>query len=407
MPLPRLRNIDAYPVDIEGKRYVCLKDPENIIDNLLILTPHAFMIATMLDGKKDIHALQESCVKMFKGAMIVSDDIKQLVNQLDKNGFLLSENFDRIKSKIENQFLSSLERPAYLSGKSYPESPGELSKLLINYINGASRKTKKISHEKIKGIISPHIDYNRGGDCYGYAYNVLEKIGQDYDTFVILGVAHSSPPSPYVLTRKSFVTPLGTVQTDQEVVDYIAQRISFDPFKYEIVHRAEHSIEFQAIFLKHAIKHDFKIVPILCSSFESLGEDDPCHNKNIENFIKILKETLKKFTKKKFFIISGSDLAHVGPRFGDNEPVNDKMISWMEKDDQSSLKFIKKADPLGFYKSVMHDGNKRKVCGLSSIYTTLKLLEGSKGTILNYNYASDPAGGMVSYTSAVLSRQKA
>ncbi len=58
-------------------------------------------------------------------------------------------------------------------------------------------------------------------------------------------------------------------------------------------------------------------------------------------------------------------------------------------------------DAEGFWNSVMYDGNKRHVCGLSATYSLLRLLEGKRGTRLDYGYAADPAGGYVSYAGLV------
>jgi len=58
----------------------------------------------------------------------------------------------------------------------------------------------------------------------------------------------------------------------------------------------------------------------------------------------------------------------------------------------------------GFYSSVMKDGNQRKVCGLNCIYSALRTLDGiaTIGEPLHYDYAEDPAGGIVSFASIAL-----
>ena len=57
------------------------------------------------------------------------------------------------------------------------------------------------------------------------------------------------------------------------------------------------------------------------------------------------------------------------------------------------------------YGSVMKDRNERNVCGLNCIYAAIKSLEGvvQKGEPLHYDYAHDPAGGIVSFASVVFS----
>jgi hypothetical protein len=51
----------------------------------------------------------------------------------------------------------------------------------------------------------------------------------------------------------------------------------------------------------------------------------------------------------------------------------------------------------------MKDVNARRVCGVNCIYAALKTVEGSvePGKLIHYDYAPDPAGGIVSFASVV------
>ena len=171
-------------------------------------------------------------------------------------------------------------------------------------------------------------------------------------------------------------------------------------FEHELVHRTEHSAEFQTVFLKHALKgREFEVVPILCSSFEPYcGKKSPSTVGQIEDSIQALGEAIRE-SGKKVCIVGGVDFAHVGPRFGDAKPVTPKLIKWMEGEDKVSIGKVEEGDAEGFWESVMADNNKRKVCGLTAVYTALRLLSPVKGKLLKYGYAPDPAGGIVSFAS--------
>jgi hypothetical protein len=54
-------------------------------------------------------------------------------------------------------------------------------------------------------------------------------------------------------------------------------------------------------------------------------------------------------------------------------------------------------DPQAFYESVAKDGDRRRICGLSPIYTLLSVL-GQPGRLLKYGQAPDP-NGTVTFTS--------
>ena len=123
------------------------------------------------------------------------------------------------------------------------------------------------------GLVCPHIDFNRGGPAYAWAYQALSE-RRPPDLIVALGVAHMSPKSPWVMTPKNYQTPYGDVQTDPGLYDEIKKELWYDPREEELVHRTEHSLEFSAVWLKHLWREKTPPwVPILCSSFERFCPD--------------------------------------------------------------------------------------------------------------------------------------
>jgi AmmeMemoRadiSam system protein B len=106
-------------------------------------------------------------------------------------------------------------------------------------------------------------------------------------------------------------------------------------------------------------------------------------------------------------ILAGVDLSHVGPRFGDQEDVTPERKKLIEGKDRATLELALQLKPDDFYRSVVSDGNKRKVCGLSALYTALRLIKAlagdapGAGKLLAYGQADDPAGGVVSFAGAV------
>ena len=100
------------------------------------------------------------------------------------------------------------------------------------------------------------------------------------------------------------------------------------------------------------------------------------------------------------FIIAGVDMAHVGPKFGDSEEVNEETLSWIGNRDALSLKFTEEIDAEGFYRSVEEEKDRRKVCGLSSIYSMLKVTDATFGKILDYDNAiEEDTGSVVTFAS--------
>ncbi len=392
MPVAKLRPMDAFKTKMDGKEFICLKDVEGIVDEIVALSPEAFFVAAHLDGRSEIVDIQAQFAKYFNGQIIYSDDITSLTEDLDKRGLLFTKNYEERKQKIDSDFKSSPVRPAHLRDKSYPADKQGLSEMINSFFDsdkGPSARPSKEKSRDLRACIAPHIDYMRGGFSYAHVYKQIAET-KPKRTFIILGVAHSSPPTPFTITEKDFETPNGNAPVNREITGKLVSEFN-DSTKYEIVHRTEHSIELEVTFLKAVLDYDFNIVPILCSSISRT--DEPA----VKDFIARLSEFIDSDT----LIISGADLAHVGPRFGDPYQVTERLIEWMSQEDHKSIEHIKSCDADGFFDSVMYDGNRRKVCGLSSIYTTLKLLKSGKGELLNYAYAPDPSGGIVSFASIV------
>jgi AmmeMemoRadiSam system protein B len=215
------------------------------------------------------------------------------------------------------------------------------------------------------------------------------------------------------LTFKDFDTPLGVVQTDKDFVERLRQACGEDLFADEYLHRGEHSLEFQVVFLKYAAQlraalanepeRPFKIVPILVSSFHSsvLRQTLPERDHAVQMFLSALRDLAQKDTRRVCFI-AGVDLAHVGREFGDSEPVTEDFLKWVEREDQKLIERLVALDAPGFYNEIAKDQDKRKICGFAPLYSLIHLLDGAKGNHLKYEQAfTAETGSAVTFTSMI------
>jgi AmmeMemoRadiSam system protein B len=221
---------------------------------------------------------------------------------------------------------------------------------------------------------------------------------------VILGTSHTVSKNPFILTEKDFQTPLGTVSTDRELVQSIYEKYYYaDLYEDELIHKYEHSIEFQTVFLQYLFgeRKDFQIIPILCSSYHEIVEDDklPIEVPAISDFISILKDVIIQSGKSVCFIAS-ADLSHLGKRFGDDLSISSGLLSLVEAKDLKMLEHVENLDADAFFASVKDDDDDRKICGLSPIYTMLKVMNADKGQLLKYNQATEyDSDSVVSFAS--------
>jgi AmmeMemoRadiSam system protein B len=200
---------------------------------------------------------------------------------------------------------------------------------------------------------------------------------------------------PFALTRKDSVTPLGPAVVDRGFVEAVASRVGQDYLASELAHRGEHSIEFQAVFLRYlyAGRRDFTIVPILASfAHEALArghgpEDDP----RVPRFLEAVGEAIAA-SRRRVVVIAGADLAHVGPRFGDAHPVSSDDLRRIEREDREMLGAVEAGDARAFFDAVARDGDRRRICGYSPIYATLRVLGGGRGRLHRYGQWPDPQG---------------
>lgn len=408
MALPVLRSLDAFPVDHNGQRYICLRDPEGFVEEQILLTPPAFFIAYQLDGQNDVTDIQYAFARQFQGQILRRDDIDTVVQYLDTHGLLHTERFVAIRQHVERTFADAVVRPAYLAGKSYPPQSGQLRAFLdACFRHDKGPGTPPVAHQgaglPARCLIAPHIDFHRGGHSYAHGYLRLFKHGQPHTVF-IFGVAHATPPVPFILTRKHFQTPFGTLETDQDIVRRLEAVCTWEPYADEIVHRTEHSIEFQAVMLAYLYGPSVRIVPILCGLFgPEIAPGEPVIPAPVTTFLEVCQDIAS--ASSQVSVIAGADLAHVGRRFGDPFEIDSTVVRGVEQRDREDLQRVTAGDAEGFYRSVMRDRNQRRVCGLNCIYAALRTVQGlvPAGELVHYDSAPDPSGGIVSFANVFFS----
>jgi len=401
---PKLRPVEAFPVEAGGKRGIALRDPAGFTDAVLVLPPPLLDIVSLFDGEHTVLDIQEVFMRRH-GQILLTERLEEIRQALDEHGFLESESFAQRREAIEARFRASPTRPAAHAGAAYAAEREALSAqlgALFTHPEGPGAAGGDRRGGPINAIMAPHIDFHRGGPTYAWAYRELAE-RSDADLFVILGTCHAGMADPFALTLKDYETPFGPAPVDREFSAAIARRYGNDLLGSEGAHRSEHSIEFQAVFLRHAFaeRHDFTIVPILASFLhESLaGGREPEADPRVPRFLDALGETIAA-SRRRVCVIAGVDLAHVGPRFGDAEPVGPSRLASLESEDRATLEAVAAVEPRAFYESVAKDGDSRRICGLSPIYTLLRCLPGRSGRLLRYAQWPDPQG-VVTFASLV------
>ena len=353
-----------------------------------------YFIISHFDGQHSLVDIQEAFARQF-GQVLERDKIEDLIEQLDQNHYLDS---DRFRRDVLDVFYRSSVREMAHANTCYSSEPEEFTKQVTELFqkNGGSGSpvVDGKSSPVVRGIIAPHIDLRFGGPCYAWAYKELAE-RCDADLFVLLGTSHYSmnPNHLFIATEKDYRTPLGLAKTDRAFVRTLQQNYDEgDVFAEEILHRIEHSLEFQALFLQYLFggKRDFTIVPILVSSFHHsvLSQTQPVEDARIRSFVQALKQTIAQSGKKICFV-AGVDFAHVGRQFGDQGPMKQETIDWVETEDRRLVQALENVDHVDFFSQIAKDGDKRRVCGFAPMYTFLHAVEATQGKLLSYGRATD------------------
>jgi len=411
MDYPKIRPVEAFPAKDD---LVALRDPQGFSDKFLVVPADVFYICTLFDGKHSILEIQEQYTKKF-GDLLFGERVRELIDHLDSCLFLDNDRFEKARQEVIEEFKGAGVRGASHAGASYESDPDLLRKQLdeiFDHKDGPGMPDTDTPTGRMVGLIAPHIDISRGGNCYAKSYWELARECRAR-TFVILGISHSETTRRFVLTKKDFDTPLGTVATDRELVERIAGLTdeqsgpgerSLDFFVDEFAHRNEHSIEFQVLFLQYLFggRENFKIVPILCTTFHQYGSATVVSSeveREVDRFVNALSRAIDE--RDDVCCIAGVDLSHIGRRFGQDVSLSPELIARAETEDREMLDHVLKGDSEGFIEFIRKENDRRNVCGVPAIYSLLKVLKPGSSALLSYDRAEEPdTGSLVTFAGA-------
>ncbi|PWU24661.1 MAG: AmmeMemoRadiSam system protein B [Candidatus Rokuibacteriota bacterium] len=403
---PRLRMLEAFPVAQNGQQLIALRDPAGFTEQVLVLPTALLDLVSLFDGEHSVSQIQD-ILRGRHGDAPTALQIERLVTSLDDAGFLEGERFEARRRAIEEGWARNPLRPAVHAGGAYESDASALSLQIEGFFRDPdgpgplADRPAASTEPALRGLIAPHIDFHRGGPLYAWAYREL-LARSDADLFVILGTCHAGMADPFAVTLKAYDTPLGAASVDLDFYEDLRRRYGDDLLGSEAAHRNEHSIEFQTVMLRHLLgRHRaFSIVPVLASYLHEAvwSRGDPERDPRVPRFLDALLGAMAA-SRRRICVIAGVDLAHVGPRFGDRELNTPQSLEAVATADLAMLEAVTGGDATAFYAAVVHDRDRRRICGLSPIYTFLRALPGVHGRLLRYRQWPDPEGA-VSFCAA-------
>lgn len=383
---PRLRPLEMNAVEENGERFFVLQDQRQLSDESLIVSPAGAWLLQYMNGENT----REEILSEFRTETdrdLPQEQLNELLDRLDEHYLLENERSRQRINNLVDEFQQKTIRPPTLPGRSVPSDEEELRSFLdetLPHVEGTA--------DPSRGLVVPHIDYVRGKEAYAKVLPYFRAIPDEVDRIVTLGISHYTCSVPFALTDKTFESPLGNVPTNSEGLKSLADALSYDPSEGEIAHRLEHSIEIPLLLLQYARPDlDFELVPVICS-FRRENE----HEETLEN---IGDELNRLLDDPGTYLIAGVDFAHMGPEFGDPEPLSENDYDSLETHDREMIERLEEADTGGFEEHIQSDQNRRRVCGYPALRTILPLFE--EGETITYDQWKDPRE-TVTYGSLVM-----
>ena len=409
---PRARPLDPIPVQVDGQQLIVLRDPLRLAEEVAV-SPFLYYFLAHCDGRRTLADIKLAFVRQFR-QILTDEDAQRILGELDRHYLLDTERFRSFRQEAVRAYRDETVRRASHQGGAYPDDAGRLRAELESYYAlpdgpGVAPADIPPGDRRVTALIAPHISVSQGGPCFAWAYaRLCESL--PIDTFVILGTGHAEIPGCFAATRKTFETPLGTVEVDGDFLDRLEGHYGGGLCAEEIHHRSEHVIEFQLIFLQHALAArggggPCRIVPILCSYGPEAIYDGAAGGgetaATVERFSDALRRTIAE-SKGAVCVISSADLAHVGWRYGDAVVLTTPALDQLADDDSAMLAAIRSGSAAAFLDNLKSDGNRRRICGFPCIYAMLRALDLRNGDLLRYGQsAMDERHSTVSYASMV------
>ena len=422
-----MRHVDVIPVEVQGRRAFYLRDPLAFAPEPLVLGAAGLFVVSQLDGRHTAEQVRGATLRQFPGSDIGLAEIRRLLGELSKGCYLDDQVAAARIARVRAEFERAEVRPAWHAGTAYPRDPRELAAMLDRFFAAAPVQTAEAavpadSTHQLAAVMCPHIDLRAGGETYPPAFRTLAAAAAGrppVELYVILGVAHNGGTEPgksfVIASDKHYATPLGQAPTDGRLIEEWSRRAGRDVTERQWLHRTEHSVEFPLLFLQYiqaqAELPRYTVVPVLLGGVDRYLQagEDPLQAPEVAAELAALRAAVRASGKRTLYLLS-VDLAHIGPKFGHPERVDDAAAAACEQADRELLGYAEHFDAAGFTRALHADRNGRNVDAVSGLFSLYPLLAGGecRGSLLSYGQNRQPdTGSLVSYASMAFYRASA
>jgi AmmeMemoRadiSam system protein B len=357
---------------------------------------------TFFDGRRNLDAIHKAFCN-YVGDSVDFALVAEAVAKLDEACLLDNDRARQARQAQLEAFRAQPFRVPASAGHVYADDALTLAQELAAY--GGQTSANGYANWRGRGIISPHIDYQRGGAVYAQTWRAAATALNEADLILIFGTDHNGGAGKITLTRLPYATPFGVLPTDTTLIDGLAAAVGDDLFTEELHHKREHSVELSAVWAHYLREGELcPVVPILCGSFHGFVSSGrhPEQDPHLNQFLTTLKELT---AGRRVLAVASVDFAHVGPAFGDPFDMDKARRAAVRASDESLIAAICEGDHGRFYAEIAQIQDQNRICGFSAIYLLLRYLEETNGQPIAYAHspADNEDQSLVSIAGLLLS----
>jgi len=177
---PKLRPLDMRPHTQAGQPYILLRDPTQLSDQNLLVPQFLAAALAYCDGDHHISEIGRAFAQQH-GIALPADLLAELITALDEALMLDNERTALVRSHSLAAYRQAPFRPPAFAGQAYPAEPRALQRLLQQYLDDVAEEEALDSNAQViepTGLLSPHIDYTRGGGGLCPSLETCRGVGQ-------------------------------------------------------------------------------------------------------------------------------------------------------------------------------------------------------------------------------------
>ena len=166
---PVLRPVEPRWITYQGEQRLWLRDPLALSERMVLVPAVVAPMVALLDGERTPSGIK-AAFEVRYGTRLPPGFVEHFLAALQEAALLFGPTYEAARQRALADYRAAPFRRPALAGNGYPADPEALHRLLASYaaeasVNGAAR-----ANGPLRGLITPHIDYARGGAEYARAW---------------------------------------------------------------------------------------------------------------------------------------------------------------------------------------------------------------------------------------------